>query len=206
MFNIQNMLRQTLFSLVLGAAALTAHADVPTYQVTVDTRALGSSGFLDLSFVGGAGAPGATAIISGMQGAFGAIDLSEGAVNELPGIGFSIGDDAGWNFLSHGVTFGGLFSFDLAFKGDFLDVPGDKTSVFSVSLLDLDFNAIGSQEGVAVFYVTPLSNQGPAAIGFSTDSFANVSVVPEPSKTLLLLGGLAMLGFAARRRLTVFIR
>lgn len=200
MLNIKNTFRQALLALVLGAATLAAHATVlPTYHVTIDTTTLDSSGFLDMNFASFGGSAGATATVTAMQGAFGAIDLSEGAVTELPGVGFSIGDDLGWNYLSHAVTFGGLFSFDLAFSGNFLTVPGIQTSVFSVALLDLDFNPIGNQEGVAMFYVTQLSDQGPASVAYSSDGMASVSVVPEPSQLLLMLGGLALLGYARRR-------
>lgn len=205
MFNFTNTFRQALLALILGAASLAAHAGVlPAYRVSVDTSSLLSSGFLDLTFNSFAGSPGATATISNLQGAFGAIDLVEGAVgNPAPGV-YTIADDAGFNLLSHAVTFGGLFSFDLAFSGDFLSVAGNQSSVFSVGLLDIDLNAIGNPEGVATFDVTQLSDLGdPATIAVGIDSYATVTInpVPEPSEMLLMLTGLTMFCCVARRRM-----
>lgn len=215
MFNIKNHFREAMLALVLCASSLAAQAGVlPSYHVTVNTLRLSGSGFLDMSFNSFVGAPGATATISNLVGAFGPLDLVEGAVaNPAPRV-FTIGDDPGFNYLSHIVTFGGRFGFDLSFSGDFLTVPGNQTSVFSVALLGADYMPIGNPEGVAVFNVTQLGQQGPASIDVSTDRYAYVSInpepdpnaepgthaAPEPSELLLVLTGLALIGLVARRR------
>jgi hypothetical protein len=204
MFNIQNLLRQAMLALVLCGASIAAHADViPTFRVTINANVPGAS-FLDMSFNSFVGAAQATATISNLQGAFGAVDYSEGDVGFLPNGVFTISNQ-GNNLLSHSITAGGLLSFDVAFSGAFMtevNATTDFTSIFSSLLRDADYEALGNPYGSVIFSVAQVTALSAAAVSFETFDNAEVSVnaVPEPSQLLLMLTGIALMGAMVRRR------
>ncbi len=207
MFNFTTTMRQALLALTLAATTLAAQAGViPTYHVTINTAvASGTSGVIDLAMDGLAGSPSAMATISNLQGAFGAIDGSVSHDWDEPTGGTFTMPAVGPSYLSFMADFGGMFSFDLAFSGDFLTTPSDMVSVFTVFALDgVNYLSIGGMDFVAQFELfTPTDTAGPF-VGFTSDtSLANVAAIPEPSELLLMLTGLALIGLLTRRR---FIR
>jgi hypothetical protein len=202
MFNFTSTLRHALLVLAMAATSLAAHADViPTYKVTITTTAAaGSSGYLDFQFAG-AGGPGALATVSNLQGAINGIDhdMDAGTVLDLGPGSFTMANDL--SYLSHFVDFGGVFTFDLAFSGDFLTTPAEDYSFFTVAALGLDFLSIGGQDFAVTFDLYPPFNGMDPSVFVNVDGrLADVTQVPEPSELLLMLTGLALIGVTVRRR------
>jgi hypothetical protein len=201
MRNFSNFIRHALLALALAATSLAAQAGViPAYKVTITTTAAaGSSGFLDFQFAG-LGGPFALATISNLTGALNGIDHSADAGTVTDGAGlFTMANDGAYR--SYAADFGGVFSFDLAFSGDFLTTDSFDVSRFSVAALDADFLSIGGQEFALTFELfSPQNGQGPS-VGVDADArLASVTLVPEPSQLLLFLTGIALAGAALRRR------
>lgn len=204
MFNIQTLLRQAILALVLCGASLAAQADVipSSFRVTLNSAGLPDATFLDMSFASFGGAAEATANVSNLQGAFGAVDSSTDGVASLPDGVFTISNQ-GTNYLTFNITPGGSFSFDVAFNGAFLTEIGNFTSFFSAALLDSGYMPLVGEYGDAIFSINQLGETGAAAISFETSAIGAVAPatqVPEPSELLLMLTGLALVGAMARRR------
>ena len=195
--------RAVLAALFAGSSSL-ALADPLGYRVEIDTRQFSGAGFLDFAFIAGnSPAPGATATLSNFSGAFGALASQEGNVSgSLPGT-LTFGNSGAYNDWFHNVTLGGKFAFNVAFGGDFLNTAGNAGTTFGVGLLDYTGMAyLGNANGNLVqFELTPLNGGLPASIAGSTyASIASISAVPEASEWMMLTGGLALIGFALRRR------
>jgi len=181
-----------VLTLVVGGAPALAG---PLYHVSVDTAVFaGSSGFLDLSFLGlGTAAP-ATATLSNFAGNFGSSAELAGDVRGDVGSRIVIGNRDGFNDFLQTVTFGGLFSFDLRFdtKG-----KGDGTT-FGLALINEDFSGyLGADGNIAQIALLPAA---PDAL-FAVEGLAKISEVaqvPEPALWLLLATGLVLIG-ATRR-------
>lgn len=203
MFNFSTTIRQALAALVLAACSIAAQAGViPSYHVTVNTAiASGTSGYVDFDFASLLGAPGATATLSNLQGAFGPIDdiVSHDWSETVPGT-FTL-PAVGPSYLSFMADFGGMFSFDLAFDGDFLTSPSDLVNVLSVIFYDADLLPLAGGASTVQFELfSPTDVSGPSVgVSFNAD-IANVANVPEPSMLLLVLTGLAIAAVVARRR------
>ena len=201
MTHFTTTLRNALLALALAATSLAAQAGViPAYKVTVTTTsAAGSSGYLDFQFAG-MGGPLALATISNLSGALNGIDHSvdAGTVSDGAGLFTMVNDNA---YRSYFADFGGVFSFDLAFSGDFLTTASFDVSRFTVAALDADFLSIGGKDFALSFELfSPMNGQGPS-VGVDADArLAGVTLVPEPSELLLFLTGLALAGAVARRR------
>lgn len=206
MFNLKSTIAHTFCALALALSSLAANATViPAYHVTVDTNAFaGQSGFLDLSFAN----PGAsnTATISNFAGVFGAIDASVSTAYLQPSAGvFTMTGQPG-GYLSHTVGMGGLFSFDVAFAGDFTSVAGAFASDFVVYLFDANSDGLGSPDGkVLALRVNQLSNLGDANVSFipvvatiGTAAAVAANAVPEPADWLLTLTGLVFVVYMTR--------
>lgn len=201
---LNRTLRHAVLAALLAGSSSLALADPLSYHVEIDTSAFSGAGFLDFSFIAGnSPAPGASAILSNFSGAFGALESQEGSVSgSLPGT-LTFGNSGAYNDWFHNVTLGGKFGFNIVFGGDFLNTAGSAGTTFGVGLLDYTGIAyLGNANGnVLQFELTPLNGGLPASIAGSTyASIASISAVPEASEWMMLTGGLALIGFALRRR------
>ena len=203
MFNFSTQLRHAVLGLALAAASLCAHADVIPgfYHVTLNTgAAAGSGGYLDFQFTG-AGTTTALATISNLQGAVTGIDASmdKGTVTGLGPGSFSMVNDGA--YLSHFVDLGGIFSFDVAFSGDLLNTIGLEASSFTVAAYGADLAGIGDLAYALQIELFQPNGVDPLNMVVSADAaLAAVTAVPEPSELLLVLTGLALIGWTAGRR------
>ncbi|MGK5036626.1 NF038129 family PEP-CTERM protein [Janthinobacterium sp. LB3P118] len=200
-------MRRAILAAVLAASSSLALADPLGYHVEIDTSAFSGAGFLDFSFIAGnSPAPGASATLNNFSGAYGALASQEGSVSgSLPGT-LTFGNSGAYNDWFHNVTLGGKFGFNIVFGGDFLNTAGNAGTTFGVGLLDATATSyLGNANGnLLQFELTPLNGGLPASIAGSTyASIATISAVPEASEWMMLTGGLALIGFALRRRHTV---
>ncbi|WP_425252250.1 NF038129 family PEP-CTERM protein [Janthinobacterium sp. NFX145] len=200
-------LRRAVLAAMLAASSSVALADPLGYRVEIDTSAFSGAGFLDFAFIAGnSPAPGASAVLSNFSGAFGALESLEGNVSgSVPGT-LAFGNSGAYNDWFHNVTLGGKFGFNVVFGGDFLSTAGNAGTTFGVGLLDYTGTTyLGNANGNLVqFELTPLNGGLPASITGSTyASIATISAVPEASEWMMLTGGLALIGFALRRRQAV---
>lgn len=196
--------RRAVLAAVLAASSSLALAGPVAYHVEIDTSQFSGTGFLDFAFIAGnSPAPGASAVLSNFSGAFGALASQEGNVSgSLPGT-LTFGNSGAYNDWFHNVTLGGKFGFNIVFGGDFLNTAGNVGTTFGVGLLDATATSyLGNANGnLLQFELTPLNGGLPASIAGSTyASIASISAVPEASEWMMLTGGLALIGFALRRR------
>ena len=206
MITLQSALQRLILAAALSAAASAAVAG-PSYHVNVDTAALaGQTGFLDFSTVGMLDAPGALATFSNLTsigGTYGVESDRVGAVLGSIPSGFSIGNALGDSYLTHAISFGGLYSFDVSFSGDYQSVASPNGTSFAVALYNADFSSsllrarfdaqpafAGQAAGVTVF----AEGAGVAITALPT------SAVPEPGTWAMLLTGLLLTGAVVRRR------
>lgn len=197
-------LRHAVLAAVLAGSSSVALADPLGYHVEIDTSQFSGAGFLDFAFIAGnSPAPGATATLSQFTGAFGALETQEGSVSgSAPGT-LTFGNSGAYNDWFQNVTLGGKFAFNIVFGGDFLTTAGNAGTTFGVGLLDATATSyLGNVNGnLLQFELTPLNGGLPASIAGSTyASIASISAVPEASEWMMLTGGLALIGFALRRR------
>ncbi|MGK5079763.1 NF038129 family PEP-CTERM protein [Janthinobacterium sp. HLX7-2] len=200
-------LRHAVLAALLAGSSSLALADPLSYHVEIDTSQFSGAGFLDFAFIAGnSPAPGATAILSQFTGAFGVLESQDGEVSgSLPGT-LSFGNGGAYNDWFHNVTLGGTFGFNIVFGGDFLNTAGNAGTTFGVGLLDATtMSYLGNVNGnLLQFELTPVNGGLPASIvGSSYAGIASVSAVPETSEWMMLTGGLALIGFALRRRQTL---
>jgi len=201
---LRHLLRHSLLALALAGTAALAQADT-TYHASIDTHAFSGTGWLDFALIPGQlPAAGASVTLSNFSGAFGSEFSLEGDAGGSLASGFTLGNASFFNDLFHAVTLGGNFSFDITIGGAFETTPGTVGTTLGIGLLAGDqFTYLGNPDGnLFQFELTPMLGQSPGRIDLSVlaGSVATVSAVPEPSQYALLIGGLAMLGAAARRR------
>ena len=201
--HFRRTLRQTVLALMLASADSVAAAT--TYHVDIDTSAYAGAGYIDLTFLGYPDSDAATATISNFSGALGALVSQDGDVSGTLGSSATLGNSVFYNEVYQSVTLGGLFSFDVDFAGSFHTGTSLDGTTLAIGLLDasqvtyldagqpqVQFN-LASNNGIDVAGVTP-------AVYSAIATVSTVSAVPEPSAWLLMLGGVAVVGFAARRR------
>jgi hypothetical protein len=199
MFNAKNILRQVLLAVALAGSAAAAMAGPTNYHVNVNTSGLNGTGSLDFFLSSNVSALPLTATLSNFSSDFGAVDPFYSGVytDNLDG-SFSLTNGSGYNYLSRFLNLGGTVGFDVAFSGAFLDVAGSEGSTFSVALFDQTGSTVGDPSGIAIF---DLAATSPTVINVVAErDLADVSVVPEPSTALIMMTGLGLVGFTARRR------
>jgi hypothetical protein len=195
--------KHLLANLTLAAASIAAcgHAAAAPvyYHVDVNTASLGTGpAWLDLYFLGLAGAADATATVSHLDGALdGAPDLLGSVTPGAPGA--YVFSNAGGSELVQAIQLGGKFSFDVSFAM----ATGNTGTTFGWSLFDAT-HYLGVDGDLGDFMLQPDAPLGhqifvagpPAPLGA-------VTPVAEPSTAALMaaavLGMLAMRGRGTRR-------
>lgn len=198
MFNFNNLLARALLAFTLAAGAGAAVAG-PTYHVDINTAALGgASGYLDFLIVGQGDTATTTATLSHFMGNFSGDVVTDNTSGSV-GAGATLGSSGSWNEFALWAGFGGNFSFDVSFDQAIDDIAG---ALLQIALLDSNFGYLAPTTGdIARFSLQP-----GQPIGLTPSAFATIlllpaaSDVPEPSDWMTMATGLALLGFALRRR------
>jgi hypothetical protein len=204
MTTAKTFISKCLLAIALAGTALGAIAGPTSFRVDVNTTTLTGNGFLSLAFSNLGAAGPVTAQVSNVTGLVTGSSTTGNVDAVSPGV-FAIGNGPGPdNFLDLEATFGGMFSFDVTFTGAFMDEVGIDTSNLFVYLFDSNFNSLAGDAnfGVANFLVQPgvgivTSAQFPA---FAAITAIDATAVPEPSSMLMMMTGLGLVGFTARRR------
>jgi len=198
MTNFTSFIQTAIFACAMALGATPAFAG-PVYRVTIDTSSLAeASGLLDFALTSNDASPDLTSVtLTNFSGDFGAGVTRGGDVSDIAG-GYAIGSGAGLSWLSRFVNLGGSFGFNVGFADSFGGVDGVG---LEVSLFDVDMTRYLGMDGPLVsFVLVPAMGAEPSFVSVSADNaLASVSAIPEPSELLLMLTGLAMLGFVTRR-------
>ena len=202
MTNFTSLMRQCLLAVALAATAVGAWAAPTSFHVNLNTAALGPDPkYIDFMFSSFGSAVPVTATISNLTGAFGSVfeEAGLGDVNADGTLSISNGVESSLNYVDFEAVFGGQFGFDISFDTAFLTDPGMDGSIFALSVLDVGLNPLGG--GVlAQFTLNSLNGVVSLPSEFATISAIAPSAVPEPSSMLLMMTGLGLVGFTARRR------
>ncbi|MES2757500.1 MAG: NF038129 family PEP-CTERM protein [Pseudomonadota bacterium] len=201
MLNPKNFLRQCLLAVALLGSSLAAIAG-PTYNVSLNTSGLGANGKVDFYLAAATSALPLTATVSNFSANFGAFDLATiGDVTFDASGSLILSNQATLAFAERAAALGGLLTFDVTFDGAFFDSVGTEGGLFSFGLYD--------ENGSGSFANFDLNaSLLPIAIdvtGFAgaVITLAAVNAVPEPSSMLMMITGLGLVGFTARRRKTL---
>jgi len=191
MFNIKTLFLRALLALSIAIGAPAAIAG-PIYNVSLDTRSLaGTTGLLDLVFLGQETPNPTFARLSNFSGDFFGDAILEGDAAGDVVNGAVLGNRDGFNAFDQAVRFGGLISFDVSFETEY-ELIG---TTLSVALLDMDYNYLGAEAFLATIDV--MANT-PATIAILAPNLVSVAEVPEPSDWLLVVSGLLLIGFTRR--------
>ena len=191
MFNIKTLFLRALLALSIAIGAPAAIAG-PIYNVSLDTRSLaGTTGLLDLVFLGRETPNPTFARLSNFSGDFFGDAILEGDAAGDVVNGAVLGNRDGFNAFDQAVRFGGLISFDVSFETEY-ELIG---TTLSVALLDMDYNYLGAEAFLATIDV--MANT-PATIAILAPNLVSVAEVPEPGDWLLVVSGLLLIGFTRR--------
>lgn len=194
MRNLKDLLARLMLAAFLLCSAGAASAG-PMYSVRIDTATLGGGpAYLGLYFIGLADAAQASATVSNLTGALaGAADVTGTVDGALPGpLVFSNAN--GGSELVHGITLGGVFSFDLTF----LMGAGDIGSTFGWALFN-DTDYLGADGALGTVSIQPGAGPGGVYQLVNNSAISSVQAVPEPSTAWLVLLAGAALAVVVRR-------
>ena len=197
MYNFKHFLANLALAAATIAACGQAAATPLYYHVDVDTASLGTGpAWLDLYFLGLAGAADATAAVSHLDGALdGAPDLLGPVTAGAPGA-YVFSNAGGGSELVQAIQLGGKFSFDVSFAL----AAGTTGTTFGWSLFDTT-HYLGVDGDLGNFMLQPdaplaqqiLVTAPPAPLG-------GVTPVTEPSTAALMaVAMLAMVAWRGRR-------
>jgi hypothetical protein len=199
MFNPKNFLRQCLLAVALLGSSLAAIAG-PTYNISINTGALSGTGKVDFQLASATSALPLTATVSNFSSNFGAFDLGTAGDVTFAANGDLIlsNQSAFFVFAERAAALGGLLTFDVTFDGAFFDSIGTEGGLFSFGLSDangfIDFASFDLDASLSPIAITVTPFPG------ATITLAAVNAVPEPSSMLMMMTGLGLVGFTARRR------
>lgn len=206
MFNIKSLINQCLLAASLAVAATGAIAGPTSFHVAIDSGRLAQNtpGYITLSFsqTGNAGA--VVASVSNLTGNTGTV-VQTGAVSGGDSA-FTIANtvNADGNFADISALFGGLFSFDISFSGNFMNEAGTDVSTLLINLFDTSYVALVGDEfsGIGSFNVAQGSGVASTIVRAPYISITPLATaeVPEPSQLMLMLAALAIMGVMVRRR------
>jgi len=188
--NLYRCFTRLLLALALFAGAGQGSAS-PIYSVAIDTSTLGTGqAYVGLYFLGLGSATPATATVTDLAGAFdGTAQLTGAVTGGVPGpIVFGNGGD-----FVHGITLGGIVSFDVAF--DF-GTGGDGIT-FGWALFDAT-QYLGADGDLGTLSIVPDALPGQQIVLAQFSPISTVNAVPEPPSIMLMIMGLGLL--AMRRR------
>ncbi|HEX8612579.1 MAG TPA: NF038129 family PEP-CTERM protein [Telluria sp.] len=196
MFNFKTFVKQALLAATLALGVGSASAG-PTYHVDIDTTNYAGAGSIDFWLSSFTGATGATATVSNFAGKLGAETFRFGSVAGALPVSASFDNSESFSSVTHAVTLGNKFGFDVNFSGDFLTVPGF-ASTFSVAMYDAVGNYLVQPDFLIEFSLTPATFDEAASVSYSAARNVRVSV-PEPSDMLLVMTGLGLVALVRRR-------
>lgn len=196
MINPKNFLRQCLLAVALFSSAVTAMAG-PTFNVSLNTSALSGNGSVDF-FLSQATTPvPLTVSVGNFSSNFGAFGATGDATIGADG-NFTLSNQSADTFVLRSAVLGDPLTFDITFGGAFFDSMGGEGAVFSFGLNDanglIDFATFDFDASVFPIAFTVTGFPG------ATITLAAVNAVPEPSSMLMMMTGIGMVGFVARRR------
>jgi hypothetical protein len=201
MFNFKHFLANLALAAAMIGACGQAAATPLAYRVDIDTATLGAGpAFLDLYFLGLAGAPPATATVDHLTGALdGAPDLLGMVTGSATGP-FVFGNAGGGGELVQAIQLGGKFSFDVSFTM----APGTTGTTFGWALFDTT-HYLGADSDLGNLFLQPFAPSGQQVlVAAPTTRVNSVTTIPEPSTAALVLVAMLALvawrGQGARRR------
>jgi hypothetical protein len=202
MFKFKHFLANLALAAATIAACGQAAATPLYYHVDINTASLGTGpAWLDLYFLGLAGAADATATVSHLTGALdGTADLLGSVTGSAPGpFVFSNAGGAGGGELIQAIQLGGQFSFEVSFAL----AAGDTGTTFGWALFDTT-HYLGVDGDLGNFLLQPDAPLGQQIfVAAPPASLGGVTGIAEPSTAALMavavLAMLARHGRSARR-------
>jgi hypothetical protein len=195
MFNYKHFLANVALAAAMIGACGQAAATPIGYHVAIDTATLGTGpAFLDLYFLGLAGAPAATATVDHLTGALDGAASLLGTVTGSASGPFVFGNAGGGGELVQAIQLGGKFGFDVSFTM----APGNTGTTFGWALFD-STHYLGVDGDLGNLFLQPdAAPDSQVLIAAPTTQLGGVTPIPEPSTAALMLA--AMLALLAWRR------